>query len=216
MNKCDELQSLIQEGYNLKASAYLAWFPNDWGQMVQLPAINEAELIKWNTKIDLFFQKTNSPIRNLRRNEFTNHNIIQYMDIKLKSMEGLLETWKNEDVSSDENSEDLVIRSKDTTVHQPQTSKKKSRKKRKKVVRTTTPNVKANIQTIQAPALKTQVISSIIKIITAVALAIIGGGTIYYFPSIHVDNNSSLQQQSQISNQKTILNINIENKGNMK
>lgn len=117
MNKCDELQSLIQEGYNLKASAYLAWFPNDWGQMVQLPAINEAELIKWNTKIDLFFQKTNSPIRNLRRNEFTNHNIIQYMDIKLKSMEGLLETWKNEDVSSDENSEDLVIRSKDTTVH---------------------------------------------------------------------------------------------------
>lgn len=216
MNKCDELQSLIQEGYNLKASAYLAWFPNDWGQMVQLPAINEAELIKWNTKIDLFFQKTNSPIRNLRRNEFTNHNIIQYMDIKLKSMEGLLETWKNEDVSSDENSEDLVIRSKDTTVHQPQTSKKKSRKKRKKVVRTTTPNVKANIQTIQAPALKTQVISSIIKIITAVALAIIGGGTIYYFTYIHVDNNSSLQQQSQISNQKTILNINIENKGNMK
>lgn len=216
MNKCNELQSLIQEGYNLKASAYLAWFPNDWGQMVQLPAINEAELIKWNTKIDLFFQKTNSPIRNLRRNEFPNHNIIQYMDIKLKSMEGLLETWKNEDVSSDENSEDLVIRSKDTTVHQPQTSKKKSRKKRKKVVRTTTPNVKANIQTIQAPALKTQVISSIIKIITAVALAIIGGGTIYYFTYIHVDNNSFLQQQSQISNQKTILNINIENKGNMK
>lgn len=200
----------------MKASAYLAWFPNDWGQMVQLPAINEAELIKWNTKIDLFFQKTNSPIRNLRRNEFPNHNIIQYMDIKLKSMEGLLETWKNEDVSSDENSEDLVIRSKDTTVHQPQTSKKKSRKKRKKVVRTTTPNVKANIQTIQAPALKTQVISSIIKIITAVALAIIGGGTIYYFTYIHVDNNSFLQQQSQISNQKTILNINIENKGNMK
>lgn len=44
--------------------------------MLQLPTIDETELIKWNTKIDLFFQKTNSPIRNLRRNEFPTPNIV--------------------------------------------------------------------------------------------------------------------------------------------
>lgn len=213
MNKCDELQGLIQEGYNLKASAYLEWFPNTWGQMVQLPAINEAELIKWNTKIDLFFQKTNSPIRNLRRNEFPNHNIVQYMDIKLKSMEGLLETWKNEDTAPIENT---VVENKDTTTYKAKISKKKSNKKKKKVVRSTTPNVKVNIQAIQAPTLKTQAISSIIKIITTVAISLISGGAIYYFTYIHVDNNNSIQQQNQINDQKTIVNINIENKGTMK
>jgi hypothetical protein len=109
MNRCEELKQLIDEGYNLKASAYLALFPNNFGQLVQLPAINEAELIKWNTKIDLFFQKTNSPIRNLKRNEFPNHTIVQYMEIKLKAMEGLLETWKNDEHSKNEVSSTITV-----------------------------------------------------------------------------------------------------------
>ncbi|MBQ8436320.1 MAG: hypothetical protein IJX20_01580 [Alphaproteobacteria bacterium] len=213
MNRCDELQGLIQEGYNLKASAYLEWLPNIWGQMTQVPVIDKAELIKWNTKIDLFFQKTNSPIRNLRRNEFPDHNIVQYMDIKLKRMEGLLESWKNEDTSPNKNT---VVENKDTTTHKAKISKKKSNKKKKKVVRSTPPNIKVNIQAIQAPELKTQAISSIIKIITTVAVTFISGGAIYYFTYIHVDNNNSVQQQNQINDQKTIVNINIENKGTMK
>lgn len=213
MNRCDELQGLIQEGYNLKASAYLEWLPNIWGQMTQVPVIDKAELIKWNTKIDLFFQKMNSPIRNLRRNEFPDHNIVQYMDIKLKRMEGLLESWKNEDTPPNENT---VVENKETTTHKAQISKKKSNKKKKKVVRSTPPNIKVNIQAIQAPELKTQAISSIIKIITTVAVTLISGGAIYYFTYIHVDNNNSVQQQNQINDQKTIVNINIENKETIK
>lgn len=51
------------------------------------------------------------------------------MDIKLKNIEGLLESWKNEDVISEKNSEDLVIKSKDTFIHNPKASKKESSKK---------------------------------------------------------------------------------------
>lgn len=47
----------------------------------------------------------------------------------MKNIEGLLESWKNEDVISEKNSEDLVIKSKDTFIYNPKASKKESSKK---------------------------------------------------------------------------------------
>ena len=189
MNKCDELKILIEEGYKLKASAYLAWFPNGFGQMIQLPVINEAGLIKWNTKIDLFFQRVNSPIRNVKRNEFPNHNIVQYMDIKLKNMEALLENWKNE-MAEAKISENIMPT--------PKTSKKK---------------VKTSIKRQKAKnILRISKSDSIIKKIIEIVLAAIVGGIAIYYTVIYNYN----MKQEQNNEQQTIVNVNIKQEVNSK
>lgn len=205
MNKCDELKILIEEGYKLKASAYLAWFPNGFGQMIQLPVINEADLIKWNTKIDLFFQRVNSPIRNVKRNEFPNHNIVQYMDIKLKNMEALLENWKNE-MAEAKISENIMLTPK-TSKKKVKTSIKRQKAKNK--------NAKAsninNINIIQK-ILRISKSDSIIKKIIEIVLAAIVGGIAIYYTVIYNYN----MKQEQNNEQQTIVNVNIKQEVNSK
>lgn len=211
MNRCEELKQLIDEGYNLKASAYLAWFPNNFGQLMQLPAINESELIKWNTKIDLFFQKTNSPIRNLKRNEFPNHTIVQYMEIKLKTMEGLLETWKNEDTTKIEPSSEIVNR--------PKKTRKKGKAKQKNSKTSTKSNLNININTTTQKNFKEKSEGyAILKIIVEIIVALIGSCTISYLVYTHIENKNFTQQQNNLQNeqkqnnsQQTVVNINLVN-----
>ncbi|MBR2921824.1 MAG: hypothetical protein IKC10_00730 [Alphaproteobacteria bacterium] len=101
MNKCEELQQIIDEGNILKSSAKISMFPNNFGYPTQALTVDTAELLKWNTKIDLLLKKHDNPVRNPKRQEFPNYNIVQYLNIKIKILEGLLETWKNEEVQED-------------------------------------------------------------------------------------------------------------------
>lgn len=101
MNKCEELQQIISEGDTLKKSAKIGLVPSRFGYPMSALCVDSAQLIKWNTKIDLFLKKHDNPVRNPRRQEYPNHNIVQYLDIKIKVLEGLLETWKNEEIKED-------------------------------------------------------------------------------------------------------------------
>ena len=64
MNKCEELQQIINEGNILKSSAKMSMIPNNFGYLTQALAVDTAELLKWNTKIDLLLKKYDNPVRN--------------------------------------------------------------------------------------------------------------------------------------------------------
>lgn len=108
MNKCDELQQIIDEGNILKSSAKMNIIPNNFGYPSKALTVDTAELLKWNTKIDLLLKKYDNPVRNPKRQEFPNYNIVQYLNIKIKILEGLLEIWKNEEIPEDSSTSEII------------------------------------------------------------------------------------------------------------
>lgn len=222
MNRCEELQILIKEGNELKQSAYYEPIYNNtpYGQLVATQAIaygqpthrivvDSAIFLKWNTKLELFVNKHNKPIKLLKREHFPNLNIVQFLDMEIKTLEALHETWQNEDDNNIVESKNKALLSK-KSINKFKSTKKAKKKKEKKIPSISNMNISINTDS-SITSNKKQRNDKIVKLIVNILIAFLGGSAIFYFAYMHIENNNSIQQQNQTNNQQTIVNVNIGN-----